>query len=174
MSLVGKTYQWGSWDITFKEFGVLESVGGYIGTGKYRRTDNILEYNIDINKTDYQFKFVEKFNKFTSSRYKYNDNTYEYEDGNIIVLKSDSALVGNIYKWGSCDITFKENGVLESVGGYTGEGTYMKIKHLTYSINIKNFDYILTFDNEFCKVACKKSYDGVSDTAYKISFNPAL
>ncbi len=67
MSLVGKTYQWGSWDITFKEEDELESVGGYIGKGDYSRTDNILKYNIYINKTTYLFIFVnEQFENFTS------------------------------------------------------------------------------------------------------------
>ena len=78
------------------------------------------------------------------------------------------SLVGKTYRWGSCDITFKENGVLESVGGYTGKGTYIHKKDLEYSINIKNTKYTFTFSDEFCKVACKKSSDNVSDTAYKI------
>jgi hypothetical protein len=161
MSLVNKKFIWGTWDITFKENGILESVGDFNGEGTYKKIGN-LTYSININNTKYDFTFDnEEFNVFTSNRCKdgYKERAFCISNQN---LTSDPTLINNQYRWGSWDITFKENGVVKSVGDFNGEGTYKKIGNLTYSININNTKYIFTFDNEqfkkFTSYRCKDGY----------------
>ena len=67
MSLVGKTYHWGSWEITFKENGVLESAGEWIGTGSYVKQFSDSKYDINIDSKNYLFVFKDNFKEFTSN-----------------------------------------------------------------------------------------------------------
>ena len=155
MSLVGKTYQWGSWDITFKENDVLESVGGYNGKGTYKCIEQY-KYSININNTEYTISFEKnkQYHEFISVRC----NNGNIEKGfNYATSPYLISLVGKTYQWGSWDITFKERGVLESVGEYTGKGTYRCNEQWKYSLHINNTEYTISFEknkryNEFISV----------------------
>ena len=147
MSLVGKTYQWGSWAITFKENDVLESVGGYTGVGTYTFNDLYNIYDINIKDTLYAIKFEKNNHKFISTRC---NNGNQDEGFDHAEYPDKISLVGKTYQWGSWAITFNDNGVLESVGGYTGVGTYEFIKGYTqaylYSLHINNTIYRIKFE----------------------------
>ncbi len=165
MNLVGKTYRWETWDITFKEDGVLESVGDFKGKGKYTKIGD-LEYFINIKDTKYIFTFKNGFSDFISDRYKDGQKQDAFNIGNQN-LTSDSALLDKKYRWGSWDITFEADDVLDSVGDFMGKGKYTKIGDSEYDINIKGTKYIFTFKNGFSEFMSKR-FDGKTEYAYII------
>ena len=173
MSLVGKTYQWGSWAITFKENDVLESVGGYTGVGTYKFNDLYNIYDINIKDTLYAIKFEKNNHKFISTRCNNGDTDEGFDHAEY---PDKISLVGKTYQWGSWDITFKENDVLESVGEYTGKGTYRRIEQYKYSININNTEWKISFEknkryNEFISVRCN---NGNQDEGFNYADYPNM